>query len=686
MQLNNYMKRFKQFLNEEYNLQILILEGKGQKQLIKQFGPKILNLMQRDHGALGQAGHLPGTAHYAKFASEAGHGTTEHMHDYIMKHMGIPESPSYLDIQKPEDANTWNQHLNWVLSRYAQGEQSGNAGIQRLEDIHHRALPALARYHGLVQQGKMDKSSLAKWKNLGHMEDALQNADPLQAGKLNDAEYHVHDENEHWSLVTPHTSEAACTLGHGTKWCTTSGAFEQYSEDGPLYIMIPKKPRHKNEKYQLHIESKQLMDKDDSEAEIEDISTKDRPVTPKMKALLKLHSNAKPYSFSPEEQDFLIDHHPHVAVQHGMKDRLTKAQTLKVLSHGSPIDREDKINLARTSKNIDSEAITHILNNSFGDKNQLEKSLYHPNIASALLKAPHLAPSFTREHFETIAKAEALTVRKDAATHENIPHDILNQFKQSRNPDLRLSAMTNKNTTTDELVKYMGETEDPSHRYGEVDLENRVTNLISHPNLPKDVFDDIFDFAADPSTHKPRTELGARVAKELAPPDMRDFVNVAQRKNDRHDMMRGTILTQALKNPHHEERHLDRMVDFHTSGSRSHNFRQDLSSSILYSPRVTEEHIIKMIENGPQSTTTDKPSKHIDTFSIFGGAQKRITPRILDALTTHVELDHPGSFEKIIKHPLFGESQKQILRDRLAAQPRPHHNSNYYESLMSGEK
>lgn len=681
------MKRFSNFLIEEYEFLVLILEGKGQRQVIQQFGPKILNLMQRDHGRLGESGDLPGTAHYAKFAHEPGHGTVEHMHDYIMKHMGLPESPSYLNIQKPEDANTWNQHLNWILTRYAQGDQSGNAGIQRLEDIHHRALPALARYHGLVQQGKMDKSSLAKWKNLGHMEDALQNADPLQAGKLNDAEYHVHDENEHWSLVTPHTSEAACTLGHGTKWCTTSGAFEQYSKDGPLYIMIPKKPQHKNEKYQLHIESKQLMDKDDREAEIEDISTKDRPVTPKMSALLKLHTNARRDSFSPEEQDFLIDQHPYVAVQQGMKDRLTKAQTLKVLSDGSPLDMGDKINLAKTSKNIDSEAITHILNNSDDEKRWAGKLSYHPHIVSALLRTPHLAPLFTREHFETIAKAGHSALTKDAAAHENIPHDILDQFKQSSDPDLRLAAMTNKNTTTDELVKYLGETQDSPHaRTRELDLESRVTSLISHPNLPKDVFDDIFDFAADPSTHEPRTELGAKVAKELAAPDMRDFVNVAQRKNERHDMMRGTILTQALKSPHHEERHLDRMVDFHVSGPRSHNFRQDLSSSILYSPKVTEEHIIKMIENAPQSTTTDRPSKHINTMDIFGDGGKRITPRILDALTTHVELDHPGSFEKIIKHPLFGESQKQILRDRLAAQPRPHHNATYYESLMNGEQ
>ena len=681
------MKRFSNFLIEEYEFLVLILEGKGQRQVIQQFGPKILNLMQRDHGRLGESGDLPGTAHYAKFAHEPGHGTVEHMHDYIMKHMGLPESPSYLNIQKPEDANTWNQHLNWILTRYAQGDQSGNAGIQRLEDIHHRALPALARYHGLVQQGKMDKSSLAKWKNLGHMEDALQNADPLQAGKLNDAEYHVHDENEHWSLVTPHTSEAACTLGHGTKWCTTSGAFEQYSKDGPLYIMIPKKPQHKNEKYQLHIESKQLMDKDDREAEIEDISTKDRPVTPKMSALLKLHTNARRDSFSPEEQDFLIDQHPHVAVQHGMKDRLTTAQTLKVLSDGSPIDMGDKINLAKTSKNIDSEAITHILNNSDDEKRWAGKLSYHPHIVSALLRTPHLAPLFTREHFETIAKAGHSALTKDAAAHENIPHDILDQFKQSSDPDLRLAAMTNKNTTTDELVKYLGETQDSPHaRTRELDLESRVTSLISHPNLPKDVFDDIFDFAADPSTHEPRTELGAKVAKELAAPDMRDFVNVAQRKNERHDMMRGTILTQALKSPHHEERHLDRMIDFHTSGARSHNFRQDLSSPILYSPKVTEDHIIKMIENAPQSSTTDRPSKHINTMDIFGDGGKRITPRILDALTTHVELDHPGSFEQIIKHPLFGESQKQILRDRLAAQPRPHHNSSYYELLMNGEK
>lgn len=683
------MKSFKKFLIEDYSVALLILEGKGQHQVIKQFGPKILNLMQRDHGRLGEAGELPGTAHYAKFAHEPGHGTASHMHDYIMKHMGIPETPSYLNIQKPEDETTWNQHLNWVLTRYAQGDQSSGSGIQRLEDIHHRAFPALARYHGLVQQGKMDKASLSKWKNLTNMEDALQNADPLQSGTLNDSEYQVHDENEHWSLVTPHTSEAACSLGHGTKWCTTSGAFEDYSKDGPLYIMVPKKPKHRNEKYQLHIETKQFMDKDDSPAGLENLDIKDRPVTPKMGALLKLHGKASLDSFSPEEHDFIVDQHPHVIVGTELEKRLTKPQFLKVISKRSPIEYGDKWALVRRSPHIDSETISHILNNSHFDTVFRKDKLYDTQILSTMLRTPHLGPMFTREHFETILNQGHHTLTKEALAHENLPNDLLQKFKQSPSSEIRLTAMSNKNTTTDELARYLGETDtSPTSHARAKNLEDRVTTLMSHPNLPKDVFDDIFDFAVDPSTHKPRTELGEKIARELPRPGPRSeaFEHMVQHSRAKHDHMRGQILVQAMRSPHHEARHLDKIIDLHVMGRHNHGLGRDLADSIVYSPKATEEHYLRMIENAPQSATTDRPSKDIPTLSLMRGGKERITPRVIDALVTHEELDHPGSFEMIIKHPMFGESSKQILRDRFVAEPKKGFHAKYYESLMNGEK
>jgi hypothetical protein len=56
---------------------------------------------------------------------------------------------------------------------------------------------------------------------------------------------------------------AACELGSGTSWCTSTGNtktwFDRYAKDGPLYIFIGPS----GEKYQFHYESNQFMDKND---------------------------------------------------------------------------------------------------------------------------------------------------------------------------------------------------------------------------------------------------------------------------------------------------------------------------------------------------------------------------------------------------------------------------------------
>ena len=58
---------------------------------------------------------------------------------------------------------------------------------------------------------------------------------------------------------------ASCELGSGTEWCTATGKsdmyFQNYIEDGPLYIIINKS--NPKEKYQFHYESNSFMDKDD---------------------------------------------------------------------------------------------------------------------------------------------------------------------------------------------------------------------------------------------------------------------------------------------------------------------------------------------------------------------------------------------------------------------------------------
>jgi ankyrin repeat protein len=68
-------------------------------------------------------------------------------------------------------------------------------------------------------------------------------------------------------VIQPTTEAAACHYGRGTRWCTAAtegiNMFGRYNKQGPLYIIIPKKPHYEGEKYQIHFETDQYMDKED---------------------------------------------------------------------------------------------------------------------------------------------------------------------------------------------------------------------------------------------------------------------------------------------------------------------------------------------------------------------------------------------------------------------------------------
>jgi hypothetical protein len=60
------------------------------------------------------------------------------------------------------------------------------------------------------------------------------------------------------TLIVPNDEEAACKYGANTKWCTAAtkseNYFNSYNKRGKIYIIIPKKPQHQGEKYQIHFE------------------------------------------------------------------------------------------------------------------------------------------------------------------------------------------------------------------------------------------------------------------------------------------------------------------------------------------------------------------------------------------------------------------------------------------------
>jgi len=67
-------------------------------------------------------------------------------------------------------------------------------------------------------------------------------------------------------VIQPINKEAACYYGRGTRWCTaanTNNMFDTYAGKGELFILIPQKPAYKDEKYQLHFETRQFMNEKD---------------------------------------------------------------------------------------------------------------------------------------------------------------------------------------------------------------------------------------------------------------------------------------------------------------------------------------------------------------------------------------------------------------------------------------
>ena len=67
-----------------------------------------------------------------------------------------------------------------------------------------------------------------------------------------------------YSIIQPLTFEAERYFGSGTAWCTVGNEryFEQYTDDGPLFILYPK-DGNKEGKMQFHFESKSFADYED---------------------------------------------------------------------------------------------------------------------------------------------------------------------------------------------------------------------------------------------------------------------------------------------------------------------------------------------------------------------------------------------------------------------------------------
>jgi hypothetical protein len=152
----------------------------------------------------------------------------------------------------------FNRYTEWVLVRYL-NKNFLFEDLPRVQD-------AIA--HFKQKKSKLEKKDINQYKSLSDLEDAVGLLDDVKSTRQQKQEIKNEGirkiyEDEKYLLAQLLTEQAACFYGKNTKWCTAArenSMFNNYANQGPLYIIIDKK---ENRKYQLHYESMQFMDEAD---------------------------------------------------------------------------------------------------------------------------------------------------------------------------------------------------------------------------------------------------------------------------------------------------------------------------------------------------------------------------------------------------------------------------------------
>jgi hypothetical protein len=248
------MKKLGDILYETFTL---LLEYDLEK-TIKQHGDKALKvaLERTDHDSYLSDVH--GLYHGNRVNTNPGNNRQKAMNELM----------SQFEEADPTPQKKYVQHI---------ARMYGNGGFDRHEDVFSRGKQALRKFHDLASRKVIpaENRDIGRIKSLRDLEDLVDQHKDKLSGKQEDAAHHEKmkqqatiTEHGTYTHIIPHTTEASCHFGKGTKWCTATddpddSMHNAYSAKGPLQIFVPKEPKHPGEKYQYHYSSDQLMNEMD---------------------------------------------------------------------------------------------------------------------------------------------------------------------------------------------------------------------------------------------------------------------------------------------------------------------------------------------------------------------------------------------------------------------------------------
>lgn len=192
----------------------------------------------------------------------------------------------FLNKFEQGDPTPNKEYTQWIIRQYIAGK------IRRLEDVRSTVRDMLERYEYAKRRNKLP----AEYRDINRLDvDTLHNVtkniimDEPTAIKTKQNAKEIYNDSE-FRVIQPLDQAASCYYGQGTQWCTAArnnNMFDDYNEDGPLYIVIPKQPKYEGEKYQLHFYSNQFTNEKDHEIDPEDILKR----FPKLETVLDFKNN-----------------------------------------------------------------------------------------------------------------------------------------------------------------------------------------------------------------------------------------------------------------------------------------------------------------------------------------------------------------------------------------------------------
>ena len=182
--------------------------------------------------------------------------------------------PMILQFIEVKDSTPSKRYTQWLARMYAKG------GV-KLEDLNRHNLLGLydlGKRRRMINPEHADINKFPTYKDFDRVMNTQYDLDAIQApveDELQKGNSETVLDTAEVRVIIPKDKTAACYYGQGTQWCTaaTKGAnyFDNYNRQGPMFILLPKKPAWAGEKYQFHFASDQFMNEQDEQQPLDQL-------------------------------------------------------------------------------------------------------------------------------------------------------------------------------------------------------------------------------------------------------------------------------------------------------------------------------------------------------------------------------------------------------------------------------